>query len=617
MSKMGGGFDIELIRRARQELEDSKRAVEEFTGELEDCNKVLRAIPYNAEMAGEAVRPVTGNIKGLAKEAKKAKSALDVLISRFKSLIVYRALRGIIAGIASAVKEGFTNLEQWDRKEGHTGFAESMDRARESLTVLKNSLAVVGAPFLEFLVTILEKVARLVMKVANWTSRMIAILTGKSSYRTVEWAEYSAKATDDYGHSVSGATQKVKEFQRQLMGFDEINNLTGQNDNGTGGGGGGGSSGGGYNFKDMFGEETVGELTGWEKKLADFGEKVRKFFKNLSEWWGEFKTNLDEYEPPMWLQFFTLTFKRKPKEDALNIPKRKAGRQVERRDYMFKTLSGKAREYGKVLDNLITKEERLGQLKTGFDDLGDSADEFGKRGKNALNEFEEETGKATDNLKNKLNVTIERSGVAIDNAVGKKSESAFSKFNTSITKTSTALKNNIIDPLGKVSTSIENAFGKKIGVEFSKSLKGGKQDLDNLTSGVDTFKSKMEQSFGKTWHMKVSGKLELESIDIFQDFELRAKKYANGGMPETGELYFARESGPELVGTIGGHNAVANNADIVAAVSSGVASAVASVLGNGNTNVEVVLEGDARGLFRVVQQQAKNYAVQTGKYAFG
>lgn len=56
--------------------------------------------------------------------------------------------------------------------------------------------------------------------------------------------------------------------------------------------------------------------------------------------------------------------------------------------------------------------------------------------------------------------------------------------------------------------------------------------------------------------------------------------YATGGFPNEGQMFFARESGPELVGTIGGSTAVVNNTQIVDAVSLGVANAVAGVLGN-------------------------------------
>lgn len=91
--------------------------------------------------------------------------------------------------------------------------------------------------------------------------------------------------------------------------------------------------------------------------------------------------------------------------------------------------------------------------------------------------------------------------------------------------------------------------------------------------------------------------------------------YASGGYPTTGQMFIAREAGPELVGTIGGQTAVVNNQDIVSAVSTGVANAVASVMGSGQ-NVTVVLEGDAKGLFKAVQKEARGFSAQTGKMAF-
>lgn len=78
----------------------------------------------------------------------------------------------------------------------------------------------------------------------------------------------------------------------------------------------------------------------------------------------------------------------------------------------------------------------------------------------------------------------------------------------------------------------------------------------------------------------------------------RLGRFASGGFPDTGELYFARENGQELVGRIGNQNAVMNNEQIVSAVSSGVADAVASVMatftksGNDNGGDFVVQLGD-------------------------
>lgn len=55
-------------------------------------------------------------------------------------------------------------------------------------------------------------------------------------------------------------------------------------------------------------------------------------------------------------------------------------------------------------------------------------------------------------------------------------------------------------------------------------------------------------------------------------------KYANGGMPNMGQLFVAREKGPELVSTLKGHTAVMNNDQIVTSVSQGVSDAVYNVM---------------------------------------
>lgn len=52
-----------------------------------------------------------------------------------------------------------------------------------------------------------------------------------------------------------------------------------------------------------------------------------------------------------------------------------------------------------------------------------------------------------------------------------------------------------------------------------------------------------------------------------------ANEYASGGFPDTGQMFIARESGPELVGSIGRRTAVANNEQIVEGITAGVAEA--------------------------------------------
>lgn len=60
--------------------------------------------------------------------------------------------------------------------------------------------------------------------------------------------------------------------------------------------------------------------------------------------------------------------------------------------------------------------------------------------------------------------------------------------------------------------------------------------------------------------------------------QLTLDRLAGGGIVNSGQLFIAREAGPELVGSMGGNTAVANNEQIVDGISEGVSNANASVV---------------------------------------
>lgn len=67
--------------------------------------------------------------------------------------------------------------------------------------------------------------------------------------------------------------------------------------------------------------------------------------------------------------------------------------------------------------------------------------------------------------------------------------------------------------------------------------------------------------------------------------------FASGGFPDAGQLFVARESGPELVGSFGGNaNAVANNDQIISGIRQGVYEAVSSAMSNGSQSIKVYLD---------------------------
>ena len=102
-------------------------------------------------------------------------------------------------------------------------------------------------------------------------------------------------------------------------------------------------------------------------------------------------------------------------------------------------------------------------------------------------------------------------------------------------------------------------------------------------------------SLSVTWDKNVGAvkKAVYEALGLDGWPKLKWNAYAMGGMPSMGEMFIAREAGPELVGRIGNHSTVMNNDQIVSAVSQGVYEAVRAASGsdNGGQNINIYLDG--------------------------
>ena len=86
-------------------------------------------------------------------------------------------------------------------------------------------------------------------------------------------------------------------------------------------------------------------------------------------------------------------------------------------------------------------------------------------------------------------------------------------------------------------------------------------------------------------------------------------KFAEGGFPTEGQLFIAREAGAEMVGSIGGRTAVANNDQIVEGIRQGVYEAVMAANSNGNNNFDVRVFLDSREIKTGQQRLARSMGV--------
>ena len=186
-----------------------------------------------------------------------------------------------------------------------------------------------------------------------------------------------------------------------------------------------------------------------------------------------------------------------------------------------------------------------------------------------------------------------------------------------VTGSSQESGNNGIGFWASVSASLEKAINAKelvngsiqeagntsvpVGVNATAGTKVKSTDLvDNKTVKVNAELSNAE-AFTKSLKEACKVKVDLKAIVNNKTSTIgtiKAYTEAQGGiggvLDMPGQLFIAREAGPELVGTMGGHNAVANNQQIVEGIQSGVAQA--------NQEQNALLGQIVNGVYQLLQK---------------
>lgn len=171
------------------------------------------------------------------------------------------------------------------------------------------------------------------------------------------------------------------------------------------------------------------------------------------------------------------------------------------------------------------------------------------------------------------------------------------------TKEATPTVKNAVEDIRTEIDALGEDFKIEPGVEIDPNVK---LKLQNLRTKVNQLKKILEP-------LSATGTINqniVNGINTADNF-LKLNGFAKGGLPDMGELFVAREAGPELVGKIGNSNAVMNNQQIIEAVSSGVAQAVSSVMGSfGGSDYHLIIDGEQ--ITNVIQRRMARNANITG-----
>lgn len=166
---------------------------------------------------------------------------------------------------------------------------------------------------------------------------------------------------------------------------------------------------------------------------------------------------------------------------------------------------------------------------------------------------------------------------------------------------------NIIRWFADLPGKIKDAMGdaKEWLIEKGKDIVGGlKNGFESCKEGIKDMASKIPEliksGIGNLWDLGknaissfVSGftsvniptpKISTVTGAVSSKIpKVSVKQYASGGQPGMGEMFIARESGPELVGKIGNKSTVANNGQIIEGIKAGVFEAVLDAFDAANT----------------------------------
>lgn len=264
-----------------------------------------------------------------------------------------------------------------------------------------------------------------------------------------------------------------------------------------------------------------------------------------------------------------------------------------------------------------TQKENLEDIAGGIDKVTIELEDFKIRSAhNSRTTLQVNTGNFTNALNyasnlfsDKVNIMNSKPiipSVATANAVG-----GFNTINAEYSKKKKTIEDSRISPSVNSSTattgfaSILSTFNKVIGNPAVKVKY--ENDTTSLNNVVKHFSDIFKEA-------KITiGTEATTGVGL-----LGIKRFATGGFVDEGQLFIAREAGPELVGSMGGHTAVANNQQITDGIARAVYGAFTSALSatNRGSSGDIVINIDGKQVFKAVQRQANNYVAQTGQTPF-
>lgn len=629
--------------------------------------------------AKSGIRGVVASLGSLSKSSDKATKHTNKLIASIGRVMFYRAIRKVLAEIAKAISEGLKNVYQYSSTVGSV-ISQTMDSFAGLGLQMKNQLGAAFGELLATVRPIIEAIIQLITKAADVISQFFAIIGGRSTYHkaissTAKWAETTEAGasaakewknqlmgfdeinrldapSDSSGGGGGGGTnignwdvspvtmdfswlEKYKkatldwfndlDFEPLLKSWERLKSVVmdfiGLVD---------GALYWAYvNILLPLGKWVIedaapaavnalaGALDFLNAILEKLGPAFAKFWdeklKPIAEWIGSVFVEVLNFLA----EEFTKLAEKIRESDSWDSLKEK----LDGVDYAFlgfiailgivaltllainhpilliiAVLSVLAAHWDEITAFIGEKVE---QLKEFFENLGEKWQEHVEK----MNEKTEEFREKIETFKNKVSEVFEDIKLVIE-----------------------IWKDDFSDRIDEVKQFINGIIDFIVGV-FTGDWGSAWDGVTSIFDGVaDTISGIVDTIIGVIGGVISAVQNAISAVNDFfaakNSFEYDYSAdysygfYADGGFPSSGEMFVARENGPEMVGTIGGRTAVANNSDIVTAIQGGVFNAMSAVMsssgGGSRGRTEFVFNLNGREFARAIYEDQRQVANERG-----
>ena len=207
-------------RSFSDETADSSETLKKFVMVVKELGKKLSSTFKG--IAIKSIKNFTGYIKNLSKGTSKVNNQVNGLaksLNRIKQAISGMLLYKVIQGGIEAFKESLKEIVKVS-----PNINKQLSVLLTSFTYMKNTLAAAFLPLLITVTPILENLMDIFSKVINKIAEFFSALTGQSTYvKAVKVQQDYAKSIDDTTKSTKANTKAVKDNQKNLSGYDELN----------------------------------------------------------------------------------------------------------------------------------------------------------------------------------------------------------------------------------------------------------------------------------------------------------------------------------------------------------------------------------------------------------